>query len=281
MTESPFAPARCYLLSSRVEHDLDQHYPILIAHTGSCAKAGSSVNLRCCNHSIIFRPPSLLPPRSFPPLDIHSGRQGGRGVYIRAERGSLPSRASDMLAVRNRAIDGRGLSPPRSAALLAAPTRIAPRPPHRSRRALLTHRALIEGQTRSAFGVLGTHTAAIRGPAASVTCHIRRCVRGMRCCLPFLRSAAFPPPFRRRCHSALFEASSVLCSRPTPHVLLAGYARWSFPDRPATAIAAAGDMRPPRFRTKDVSTCMGLPTARGSSPASHLRGEDVAFSSVN
>jgi hypothetical protein len=26
-----------------------------------------------------------------------------------------------MLAVRNRAIDGRGLSPPRSAALLAAP----------------------------------------------------------------------------------------------------------------------------------------------------------------
>src|SRR5262245_8728519 len=34
-----------------------------------------------------------------------------------------------MLAVRNRAIDGRGLSPPRSAALLAAPTRIAPRPP--------------------------------------------------------------------------------------------------------------------------------------------------------
>ena len=33
-----------------------------------------------------------------------------------------PPRASDMLAVRIRAIDGRGLSPPRSAALLAAPT---------------------------------------------------------------------------------------------------------------------------------------------------------------
>ena len=33
------------------------------------------------------------------------------------------------------------------------------------------------------------------------------------------------------------------------------------------------------FRTKDVSTCMGSPTARGSSSASHLRGEDVAFSS--
>jgi hypothetical protein len=76
----------------------------------------------------------------------------------------------------------------------AVGTRIAPRPPHRSRRALLTHRALIEGRTRSAFGVLGTHTAPIRGLTASVTCHIRLCVRDMRCCLPFLRSAAFPPP---------------------------------------------------------------------------------------
>src|SRR5262249_53476115 len=39
-------------------------------------------------------------------------------------------------------------------------------------------------------------------------------------------------------------------------------------------------MRSPSFRTKDVSTCMGSPTARGSSSASHLRGEDVAFSSA-
>ena len=78
--------------------------------------------------------------------------------------------------------------------MVAVGTRIAPRPPHRSRRALLTHRALIEGQTRSAFGVLGTHTAPIRGLAASVTCHNRRCVRDIRRCLPFLRSAAFPPP---------------------------------------------------------------------------------------
>jgi hypothetical protein len=58
-----------------------------------------------------------------PTAGIQSGCQGGRGVYIRAERGSLPPRASDMLAVRNRAIDGRGLPPPRSAALLAAPTK--------------------------------------------------------------------------------------------------------------------------------------------------------------
>ena len=36
-------------------------------------------------------------------------------------------------------------------------------------------------------------------------------------------------------------------------------------------------MRPPRFQRKDVFTCMGSTTARGSSSASHLRGEDVAF----
>ena len=39
-------------------------------------------------------------------------------------------------------------------------------------------------------------------------------------------------------------------------------------------------MRSPRFRTKDVSTCMGSPTARGSSPVSQLRRKDVAFSSA-
>jgi len=45
MAESPLAPSRCYLLGSRVEHDLDQRYPILIAPTGSCAEARSSVSL--------------------------------------------------------------------------------------------------------------------------------------------------------------------------------------------------------------------------------------------
>jgi hypothetical protein len=62
---------------------------------------------------------------SFPPLDVQFGPQGSRGVYIRAQRGSLPPRASDMLAVRNRAIDGIGLSPTRFAALPAA-TRNSP-----------------------------------------------------------------------------------------------------------------------------------------------------------
>ncbi len=37
-------------------------------------------------------------------------------------------------------------------------------------------------------------------------------------------------------------------------------------------------MRSPRFRTKDVSTCMGSPTARGPSQARHRAWDDVAFS---
>jgi hypothetical protein len=45
MTESPFAPLRCYLLSSRVVHDLGQHYPAFTAPTGSCVEARSSVSL--------------------------------------------------------------------------------------------------------------------------------------------------------------------------------------------------------------------------------------------
>jgi hypothetical protein len=45
-----------------------------------------------------------LPPRSFPPLQIPL--QGGRGFYVRAERASLPSHASDILSARLQAIGG-------------------------------------------------------------------------------------------------------------------------------------------------------------------------------
>src|SRR5215469_3450396 len=45
-----------------------------------------------------------LPPRSLQPLQVNS--QGSRGFYIRAERASLPSHASDMLSARLQAIGG-------------------------------------------------------------------------------------------------------------------------------------------------------------------------------
>ena len=59
--------------------------------------------------------------------------------------------------------------------------------------------------------------------------------------LPSTISAADPG-------SALFEASSVLRSRPTPPAFLSGSARSSFPPRPGTATAVAGGRRSPRFR---------------------------------
>jgi len=45
-----------------------------------------------------------LPPRSFPPLSVF--QQGGRDVYVRAERALLPSHASDMLSAWLQATGG-------------------------------------------------------------------------------------------------------------------------------------------------------------------------------
>src|SRR4051794_26916256 len=70
----------------------------------------------------------------------------------------------------------------------------------------------------------------------------------MRRSLPSLRPAAFPPHPPPPTWSALFGASSVLLSRPTPRVFRGGFALLSFPPRPGTAWAAAGDRRSPRFR---------------------------------
>ena len=50
------------------------------------------------------------------------------------------------------------------------------------------------------------------------------------------------------------------------------------PEPARTRVPAS--MRSPRFRTKDVSTCMGSLTARGPSPASQYAGVDAAFSSA-
>jgi hypothetical protein len=51
----------------------------------------------------------------------------------------------------------------------------------------------------------------------------------------------------------------------------------AFPSRPGQVRAR---VRPPRFRTKNFSTCTRSPTARGSSHASQYAMEDVAFSSA-
>jgi hypothetical protein len=45
-TESPFASVRCYLAEDSVYCYLSQHYPALVATTGSCARPTSSHRLR-------------------------------------------------------------------------------------------------------------------------------------------------------------------------------------------------------------------------------------------
>src|SRR6202040_1835339 len=61
---------------------------------------------RGCRYSFMFRPPSLLSPRSFLPLRLLP--QSSRGFYVRAYRALLPPHAPDMLTVRTQAIDGTG-----------------------------------------------------------------------------------------------------------------------------------------------------------------------------
>ena len=127
-----------------------------------------------------------------------------------------------------------------------------------------------------AFGVLGTHAAPIRGLAASVTCLFRRCVRDMRCNLPSPRPAAFPPPspppmslgivrgFTGTMQPSDFSSACMPIVRLLPS--WAGPESWPDTDE-ISQVPTKG-----RHHVH-----MGSPTARGSSSASHLRGEDVAF----
>ncbi len=64
---------------------------------------------RSCSHSLMFRPPGLFATQVVP-TDATCAH-GGHDFYFRAPYGSLLPHTSDMLAVRFRAIDGRGLSP--------------------------------------------------------------------------------------------------------------------------------------------------------------------------
>ena len=64
---------------------------------------------RSCRHSLMFRPPSLLPPRSLRP--IQPLPYGRHGVYLRASYSSSPPCTSDMLTVRTGQLTVRGLAP--------------------------------------------------------------------------------------------------------------------------------------------------------------------------
>ena len=137
--------------------------------------------------------------------------------------------------------------------------------PHRSRRAACPHRAPVGGRTRPEFGAWAAHAPPVRMRVASGTCRTRHCVRSMRRNAPSLRPAAFPPHSPPPTRSAMFEASSLLCSRPTPPAFRIGDALTSFPTRPTTTRAAVGGRRSPRFRRvpfrRDVASDPGRATA--------------------
>jgi hypothetical protein len=159
---------------------------------------------------------------------------------------------------------------------VAVGTRIAFRPPRRSGHAAFPHPAPVSGRTRSAFGVLGTHAAPIRGLAASVTCLFRRCDRGMRCNSPFPRPAAFPPPsplpmslgivrgFTHTMQSSDFSSTCMPIVRRLPS--WAGPECWPDTDE-ISQVPTKG-----RHHVH-----LGLRLREAPQSASHLRGKDVAF----
>ena len=68
-------------------------------------------------HSFVFRPPHLLATLAAPTL-MALCPWGSDGVYVRAEHASLPSRASDILAVRTGQLTARGLAPRKTRSLV-------------------------------------------------------------------------------------------------------------------------------------------------------------------
>ena len=145
-------------------------------------------------------------------------------------------------------------------------TAIADRPPHRSRRALLTHRAPPSGLTSAPYGV---RPRAIRRTAANrIDVEARLSVRTTAACRPFPLGEALPSTTSAKSCLPLFgrflgsTASSDFSSTCMLGVRL-------LPSRAGPANFRAW-MRPPRFRTKNFSTCARSQTARGSSHASHL-----------
>ena len=113
LSQDAWAPPRrsagCSYLLLRLQHrpspkehrSAYREIPLKRLHSGGY--------FRGCSHFVMFRPLSLLATLVAPTTAV-----SGRAVcdfYGRARHASLPPQASDMLAVRNRQLTARGLSP--------------------------------------------------------------------------------------------------------------------------------------------------------------------------
>ena len=144
--------------------------------------------------------------------------------------------------------------------MVAVGTLITERPPHRSRRALLTHRAPPSGRT-SAARSLKPH-AHQRTAANRIAVVARLSVRTTAACRLFPSGEALPSTTSAGSCLPLFDrflgttTSSDFSSAYMLGVRL-------LPSRAGPARVRAR-VRPPRFRAKNFSTCTRSPTARGS-----------------
>ena len=155
--------------------------------------------------------------------------------------------------------------------------RVSPLPPRRSRRALLTHRAPPSGRTSDGERFGRAHRPAHSrqsdrrsAPALSPDC-------GRLTAVP-LRPGPSLHVLRRKLPSfvrSLLRYYGLVRLLTRVHVHRTAC---RLPEPARTEVRA--QMRSPRFRTKDVSTCMGSPTARGPSHTRHDAWDSVAFSSA-
>jgi hypothetical protein len=145
-------------------------------------------------------------------------------------------------------------------AMVAVGTLITERPPHRSRRALLTHRALPSGRTSAARTVWLRRTAANRIDVVT-----RISVRTTAACRLFPSGEALPSTTSAGSYLPLFGR---FVGTTTSSDLSSAYMLGArlLPSRASPAQVRAR-VRPPRFRAKNFSTCTRSPTARGSSHA--------------
>ena len=140
-------------------------------------------------------------------------------------------------------------------------------PPHRSRRALLTHRAPPSGQTSydERFSVARRRTRSHYSDRCGISAQCPN--RGRLTAVP-LGEALPSTTSAGSCLPLFSRFASTMASSDFSSTYMLGVRLVAFPSRPGTRVRAW--MRPPRFRAKNFSTCTRSPTARGSSHASHL-----------
>ena len=123
---------------------------------------------------------------------------------------------------------------------VAVGTEVTSRPPRRSRRAAFPHRAPAEGQTRPAFGAWAAHTVSPRGAMPRGTCLVRLCVRGMRRHRPLLPAGSLPSTPSAAAPRGLVRGFIGTMDPSDSSDLPVRLRLLAFPNRPGTAVAAAG-----------------------------------------